>query len=317
MRTRGLNISKTMITVFAVIVIIASNTYADTAYWADWQSSVNGKPGSASGVMNFADESVDVTYNGEVYFAQTSGGTNYWNPSTPYISTEVSNAPPASDIIALCGGNTIVNTISFSKPVVDPVMAIVSLGQGGVSVRYEFNAPFEILSCGRGYWGGGPTSLYIGTSPNILVGNEGHGTIQFSGTYSSISWTVPVYEGWHGFTVGAMAIATTTAVTLASFDALPGDRMNELVWTTGDETNNIGFNIYRSQTLDGDYEKINSELIVSKAGSGLGADYSFIDQDVRNRTTYWYTIEDIDFKGTATMHGPVSATPRFFYGLFQ
>ena len=46
-----------------------------------------------------------------------------------------------------------------------------------------------------------------------------------------------------------------------------------------------------------------------------GAAYEFVDADVQNRKTYYYKLEDIDLSGTSTMHGPVIATPRWWYGL--
>jgi hypothetical protein len=130
---------------------------------------------------------------------QVSGGINYWNPAAPYLSSTISNAPPASDIITLEGGHGVTNTLTFDTPLVNPVMAIVSLGQAGNAVQYAFDAPFNILSSGFGFWGGGP---FTNPSGNILLGEEGHGAIQFIGTYSSISWTVDQTEFWHGFTVG-------------------------------------------------------------------------------------------------------------------
>jgi hypothetical protein len=39
-------------------------------------------------------------------------------------------------------------------------------------------------------------------------GNEGNGVIQFNGTFTSISWTTPVFEDWYGFTVGLPAVAS-------------------------------------------------------------------------------------------------------------
>ena len=44
---------------------------------------------------------------------------------------------------------------------------------------------------------------------DILQGNEGHGTVQFIGTFSTFSWTVPTPEYGHGFTFG---IRTTEAL---------------------------------------------------------------------------------------------------------
>jgi hypothetical protein len=108
---------------------------------------------------------------------------------------------------------------------------------------------------------------------------------------------------------------TPTAITLASFDAKPGNSKVALIWTTGDETDNLGFNIYRAESKDGEYVKINSALIASKVGSGLGTSYEFTDSDVKNRTTYYYQLEDVDVNGVKTMHGPVSAKPRLIYGV--
>jgi len=162
--------------------------------WANWTSSDN--VSTASGTIG----SVGVSYTGEIKFAQILGiGTNFWNdPPLPY--NQVTNPPPSSDLIALVGGNATVNTIAFFTPVVNPVMAILSLGQPGVPRSYIFDHSFSILSDGPGHWGG-PGTL-SNPSGNVLLGDEGNGVIQFTGTISSISWTVPVAEDYHGFTVG-------------------------------------------------------------------------------------------------------------------
>ncbi len=77
-----------------------------------------------------------------------------------------------------------------------------------------------------------------------------------------------------------------------------------------------GFNLYRSTSEDGEYIKINDSLIPAQGSSTQGASYEFVDNDVQNRKTYYYKLEDIDFNGTSTMHGPVSAMPRMIYGIF-
>jgi hypothetical protein len=38
--------------------------------------------------------------------------------------------------------------------------------------------------------------------------------------------------------------------------------------------------------------------------------YQFIDENVQNRKTYYYKLEDIDIFGKSTMHGPVSVMPK-------
>ncbi len=107
-----------------------------------------------------------------------------------------------------------------------------------------------------------------------------------------------------------------TAITLASFTAHPGNGSIRLTWVTGDETDNLGFNIYRAEMPDGEYRKINDTLIYSKVGTGLGTSYTLVDNDVTNTRTYRYKLEDVDIFGVRTQHEPVQATPRLIYGIF-
>lgn len=188
-----------MALLFAAVAAPAS---ADMTYWTDWTSQ-NGNV--VNGTIAIGSNLVNVTYTGEVSFAQTSGGTDYWAPynSTYTKAGIVDNGPASSDIISLTGGNATINTITFSQAVVNPVMAIMSMGQYGVAVQYDFAQPLDVLNYGRGYWGDGTLSEQAG---DVLLGYEGHGIIQFLGTYSSISFTCPTYENWHGFTVGTNSL---------------------------------------------------------------------------------------------------------------
>jgi hypothetical protein len=106
-----------------------------------------------------------------------------------------------------------------------------------------------------------------------------------------------------------------TAITIASFTAEPGDGAVTLNWETGDETDNLGFNLYRSESRGGEFTKINDALIYSQASGGLGAAYTYEEDNLRNRRKYFFKLEDVDIYGVETMHGPVSATPRWIYRL--
>lgn len=107
----------------------------------------------------------------------------------------------------------------------------------------------------------------------------------------------------------------TTLITLAKFEAQSLNKAVTIKWSTGSEIDNIGFNLYRSTNENEGYVLINSSIIPAKGSPTEGASYSFTDDNVQNRKTYFYKLEDIDLNGTATMHGPVSATPRLLYGL--
>lgn len=193
----------------ALACLFTAGATAAPYYYVDWITA-NPAGGTASGTITLPDSSV-VTVNfvatnpdgspGSFFFAQTSGGTNFWNPSTPYISAQVDNAPPGTDIVALIGGVNQTYTVTLSEPIRDPIMAILSLGQLGLPTSYDFDSPFTIVSQGVGFFGGGPAQL-TQLPGDVLLGREGHGTIQFIGTFSTFSWVVPTPENWHGFTFG-------------------------------------------------------------------------------------------------------------------
>lgn len=207
-----------------VVTLIANrppvvDAYVDagnTVYYVDWQTADPGA-GTASGVITLPNGDV-VTVDleainpdgsaGTLLGAQTNGGTNFWAASAPYISAEVPNAPPDSDLLQLQGGTNTVYQVTLSEPIVDPIMAILSLGQGGKPTTYDFDSPFSIVSQGSGHFGGCSTCL-TELPGDVLEGREGHGTIRFHGTFSTFSWTVPTPEYWHGFT---FAIRTTSVL---------------------------------------------------------------------------------------------------------
>jgi formylglycine-generating enzyme required for sulfatase activity len=103
-----------------------------------------------------------------------------------------------------------------------------------------------------------------------------------------------------------------TAITLASFEAKAGKGKVTLKWVTATEIDNAGFNILRAESENGEYVQINKSLVPAQGTATQGSSYMFVDTEAANRMTYYYKLEDIDLNGTATMHGPVNATPRWF-----
>jgi fibronectin type 3 domain-containing protein len=111
-------------------------------------------------------------------------------------------------------------------------------------------------------------------------------------------------------------VCEATLIELSSFIAAPKSGKIIISWNTESETDNAGFNIYRSESENGEYVKINNSIIPTQGSSTQGASYQFIDNNVKNRKTYHYKLEDVDLNGTSNMHGPVSATPRWIFGIF-
>jgi hypothetical protein len=184
---------------------------AETVTYVDWNSTGPG-PGTVNGTLG----GIGVTYTGELNFAQiNNNGTYYYtgpggvpNPN-PYVNPVVGNTPPTSDMIAISGNGT-PNTFTFSSPVTDPIMLLVSLGQVDPTKNtvYTFNQPFNILSDGPGWWGGPGTLVPAG---NSVQGIEGDGSIQFIGTFDSLSFTTSNGEYWNGFTLGIVPDGGLTA----------------------------------------------------------------------------------------------------------
>ena len=108
-----------------------------------------------------------------------------------------------------------------------------------------------------------------------------------------------------------------TLITLSSFTAKASNGRVKLEWVTETEIDNAGFNIWRADAENGEYVKLNDEIIPAKGSETDGAKYVFTDNIAKNRKTYFYKLQDIDVYGKSTFNGPVSATPRFLLGILN
>jgi hypothetical protein len=213
----------TRLVFLTVAFLFSTNVWATPISWTDWTAFTAGDlTGTATGIAS----TVNVSYAGQVgsnSVVNNVGGNTSWLPASTFSGGTVSNGPaPNRDNITLTGGTaTGVNTITFSSAVVDPVMAIWSLGAGGAPASFVFlpTEPFTIQS-------GGPSVEFGGSSitaaANTVNGSEGNGTIQFIGTFTQISWTNPQFEFYYAFTVGVQGTTTPpipeprTYITLAT-----------------------------------------------------------------------------------------------------
>ena len=109
------------------------------------------------------------------------------------------------------------------------------------------------------------------------------------------------------YTIGSITSDNPLPVQLSVFTAT--DTMDGVLisWRTEAESDNIGFNLYRSDTEDGTYTKINTKLI---QGAGTDANpngYLFTDKDVVFGQTYFYYLEDIDIAGAKSKSEAIKA----------
>jgi len=118
--------------------------------------------------------------------------------------------------------------------------------------------------------------------------------------YSTYEPFMAVYPG---------GLNVPTAVGMKTFCAHAYEDYVLLEWTTAHEIDNAGFHLHRSLSREGPYTRINQSLIPGQGYSIRGAHYQFFDEDVEIGVTYYYKLEDVDFHGHGTFHGPAWATP--------
>ncbi|MCE2946484.1 MAG: hypothetical protein ACK515_09720 [bacterium] len=175
--------------VSAVLALSASPALAATITWANWTSTTAATAGT-----------VGITFTGQ-------GGNldidaRNWQPvSTWADGVVIGNAPVAGSAIRTrTGGGSQLNTVTFPQAVLNPVFAIWSLGQPNNSADFTFDQlPTFVAGGGAQEYGGIPISV----SGNVVRGTgERNGSVIFYGTFQGISWTNPIFENCHGFTVG-------------------------------------------------------------------------------------------------------------------
>jgi hypothetical protein len=113
-----------------------------------------------------------------------------------------------------------------------------------------------------------------------------------------------------GFDWGGTTYAEVVALTAEGFDEAV-----LVEWTTATEINNLGFNVYRAQSADGPWVRINPVLVLGLGSTFAGGEYYFADKLVDNGTRYFYMLEDVETTGRRKLHGPVSAVPSAEAGL--
>jgi hypothetical protein len=173
----------------------------------------------ATGTLNLPNGSaVNVTLTGEVIdtssFNTSSGDSSFWAlfPNGTFTSANVPLLPSNSDYIAQSGYALPNHTLTFSAPVSNLVMNIWSLGGAEVS-SYQFNQSFIILSQNNA----GGVAQPFSVTGNTLSGQEASGTIQFTGTFTSLSWTVPAPEYYSGWNIGVTSASVPEPSTYALF----------------------------------------------------------------------------------------------------
>jgi hypothetical protein len=188
--------------------------------WVDWNVGSYVQNNSKNSTVSGTADGVTVSFSGEA-IGMNVGGKSW---ASHYTGVGVNNSPsPNNEYISFNAGNQS-GRITFSQPVVNPVMAIQSLGRPGTLGRLFFgDEDFTVVSSGPigGGWGSG--SISEGTGGSVVNNNnEGNGVIRFNGVYDHIDWTISDVEYFGNFTIGFDAKAPAGAAGLRTSNRVIG-----------------------------------------------------------------------------------------------
>ena len=159
---------------------------------------------------------------------------------------------------------------------------------------------------------------------NAPGGNKTDGFILADGTEES-GWILSsmdgrtneidlVYYGDKGdISTPGQTVRSPLPVELSFFRPTLEDGQVVIRWTTESELDNAGFNVYRSESRNGEFKQVNDKLIQGKGTTAERSTYKWVDTSAKPGVEYYYQIEDVSFAGerqtlrTTKMKGLISA----------
>jgi hypothetical protein len=97
-------------------------------------------------------------------------------------------------------------------------------------------------------------------------------------------------------------------VEMSAYSAVIEESSAIITWRTETELDNLGFNVYRSESEANAPARVNSELIRGQGSTSTAHDYQYLDNTIEPDKEYWYSVETISMDGLSTYYGPFQAT---------
>ena len=89
----------------------------------------------------------------------------------------------------------------------------------------------------------------------------------------------------------------------------PSALSNTLKWSTASEVENFGYDVYRADTEDGPWVRINEKPIPGAGTLDEPSYYQYVDSTIDPTRPYFYYVESISLKGVREKFTPVIKAP--------
>jgi hypothetical protein len=85
--------------------------------------------------------------------------------------------------------------------------------------------------------------------------------------------------------------------------------VNTIRWTTASEVENFGFDIYRSTSENGPFERITKDPIPGAGTTDEPQSYVYVDDSIDPSHGYYYYLESISMQGVRERFSPINYSP--------
>lgn len=229
-------------------------------------------------IENYYDTSGNYTVD---VYSELSDATALW----PHV-VDVEMFDKDGNTITTVGKEEIKVRVTFNRPMDTSKDTFLTFGTAEPYADYKING--EYIS----------DTVWEGTYTLKAQIENGQNFLKVNNACAAEDQTKVVFGEYqlHEFTID------TTAALAMNLIAMPTNEGIELTWNQDDYDTLMGYNIYRADSKDGNYVKINPSVL-------LPADESFIDDNAEPGKTYWYTFTVVlsDFTESAPA-GKVSCT---------